>query len=521
MFPLTVSRATDPFIASVYAISKEIVLTGRVNMEPPNLVWAPTWVEHIGSVIGYPGTELFSAAFCLVTGMPLDTIVYLPLYGIPMIALVYLIGSKLGGTPIGLVYAFAFSLCTAYFLSETAYQLLGFVGHALVVLLVLRIIAKGAAGRDILLLSLTLATTTIAYYAASLFNMVFLLGCATGQILVTRSSQGFSVGRTRLGAAALLSAVMYFFLDSKFFSMIPNIGIVPAVVYDYLQAKLFGLQYAQEGFLFSSPQNLLVSGGSVISDVILVVVPTLYLAYATVVALFRRRMVLPVTLFVMLFGFVATGAVETIAYAITGGVTRRYFWYFAMPLALYLVFRLVGNVAYGTKIRRLIGRVCVLSMLMIILFTSYQVFYAPIVFSDYSPITMVTFKYADPVATWVSEYFQDGSVVSDHQVSSTVFFKIVDAGKVGQVSVATLWSDAYPFYDSVSGANATELHTVLTTHAYTGVIMLSMFESKAMYGDLGRYMTPPLDGSMHNLNNFTSLSKVYDDSLGELYMLNQ
>jgi len=510
-------KITDMFIASTYALAQKTLTSGFYQLEPyqsgtPVGNW--DWQGHANGISYYPNIAIIYAILSLVTGVPLNVLVFMPL-GILLMLIVFLafareiLRNKLFIFPYLLTIVFYYRV--AYTLS---YQILGLLFHTLILMILFKKLDGKLHGAHLsLLLFLLIGSTIFTYYTASAWNLVLLVTIMVVPLFFRiRNVNVRSVSRKLEGILGFtfFAAVLYFLIDRQFYKNISDHTIIRMVVdfVTYVGCRLTGSPYPglKERYTILSYDPL----GRTLSyfplGMILFSISYVFILFLITMKSKSKPLCGPLLIF---SGLIICGLFENIAYfPYSQTIGNRYFQLYGLLIGFYAINNFLSKKKQNTGKKLLYVTAMILTVL-ILSSAFYNAYYR--VFLGNTAIRSEVPTLCENSSNWLANYVVHNNIVSEHQISGFLFMDIVRANKSDSVRVFPLNEDIYILYEAVAQCDEQTLSNLFTIRTYHTFVFLKMFNQKPMFGDVWGYAVPPLNGQESNLYNFTIFNKIYDD----------
>ncbi|MEM2145042.1 MAG: hypothetical protein QW279_06760 [Candidatus Jordarchaeaceae archaeon] len=520
------NKITDMFVTSIYAVAQKTLNAGFYQIEPyptgsPIGNW--DWQGHANGISYYPATAIIYATLSLVTGIPLDVLVFIPL-GIVFLIIAFLVLTR--EIFRNKLFVFAYLLIQIFYLRITytlSYHILGFFFHTIILIVLFKKFhGKLQDSPSSLTLFLLISITSLTYYTAAAWNLVFLTSTLVIVLLFKfRNIKGEGQKLNFILVFTLFAAVLYFLCDRQFYKYIKEHQITEILVnfVTYLGSRLTGstVPMLKERYSILTYDPL----GRVLSyfPLAMMIFSIIYVSISLITKLRSKSktLTMPLTFFT---GIVACGTFENLAYfSYTQTIGNRYFQLFGLLISFYAINNFLNRRKQQSIRKKLWHILAAILAILIISSAFYNVYYG--VFRGNVAIRSNAPMQCESSSNWLAEHTSHSNIVSEHQTSGFIFASIISANKSDSIRVFPLNEDIYILYEALIENDERTLSNLFSERTYYTIVFLKMFNKNPMFGDVWGYAVPPLDGQKNNLNNFTIFNKIYDDGNAEIFNYNR
>jgi hypothetical protein len=518
-------KITDMFIASTYALAQKTFNVGFYQVEPYQIgipVGNWDWQGHANGLSYYPVTAIIYVILSLVSGIPINVLVFIP-FGIIFLLIAFL--ALIRGLLRNKFFIFAYLLIQVLYLRfvySLSYQILGYFFHTLALVVLFKMLSgELKVSYFSLILFLVLGSASLTYYTASAWNLVFLAATIVLLVIFKLRKKNIKNGNQKINCTlsfTLFTAVLYFLIDRQFYKYITERSITETLAnfVNYVGFRLSGLHYAtprkRYGIYEYDPLGRILS----YFPLAMILFSITYTLISLLITIKSKNKTLTSPL-VMFAAVIICGIFENIAYfSYTQDIGNRYFQMFGLLICFFAFEKFLSKKQRKSS-KKLLLFISTAALTILMLSSAfYNAYYG--VFRGNVAIRFEVPALCRNTSNWLASHVGHGNIVSEHQVSGFLFMDIIKANKSDSTRVFPLNEDIYAIYESIAQSDEKTLSKLFAIRTYSLFVYLKIFDQKPMFGDVWGYAVPPLNERENNLYNFTIFNKICDD--GNAVILN-
>jgi hypothetical protein len=491
------------------------------------------WQDHAESLAVHRlGAPLILAILGLVSNANLESIAYFPLPGILLPVLGFLIVRTLTNSRgVALLFFAFFTFEIGMDRFNFIYHAWGFVLHFTVLLVVIKLLKTDNSvlrhSRSLsAILFLLIFVSYQTYYHIEIFNFLLLTGIIASALVLKKlnGKKNISLNTKSLLIPALvvllvvfgIDTVPYFYFEKGYDTkVLPTGQEIATSVFNILQMN------TEEAKTFRSD---LPSAAFYIDVGLGVIIVLSFAAFAFYAFLKRRSR--PVRAFLekndnvilvtVLFALLLVSIGEMAVYLGAGEIVARYLFGLLPIAAIYSMYWFSTTFKRNTVIR--IACFVVIFSMISLNIAKYNILTNDIAYKDRSSGGYIS--ETQHITDWLLSHMQQGKILTSHRISGIIFGASPDYNKDNTIVSQPFEKNIKIFEKSVLGNDGSELCSFMQTKRYDMLIVSEHFEDRVILGQAwggDETSIKPIGESLHNLNNFGCLDRVYSDNHLQIY----
>ena len=505
------NNTIDPFTNSVIALARETQSSAHIPFEPYTIYGY--WQVHANSISARGGIISLVTILSIVTSLPIYTICLMPLPGIMSVILAYFIGRRLGTRFTGIVFAIVMGFSTFHVLTETSigYESYGNLLQLIIIFIIaLCYVDRGKWSRsDVLIVSLLFWACFQAYYTAEFLTIAIFLSITLFSLIKNHSEYNTNAFRV-MSYFTLLGVTIFLGFDFIAYIFVRNMSVevlANAIVnyFSYLISFITRESTAALGPSrpYTSPiGKYLDVAFNVLSWMVILASVGLYLknlrkttkAHAQ---LTRKENSANILAFSLLFAFGA----RLLIYGLLGKIAIG--WIYVPIIAIILA------QTWSVSRKHNLIKYIIPLLIAVITLLSFSLAWTETI----SIVGIDYYHKVNPCASWIANSLDSGSLVSSNQISAQIFGVVAELEKANSISVNQFGSDVRNLNDT------SNLYSVLITRGYGHLVLAKMFKNQPIYGGFWGPYLPPLGDKFESFDNYTYISRIYDDGMLMVYKI--
>lgn len=510
-FLVFANGAFDPFTNSLIALGVATQATGHIPVNPYTILGS--WQTHANFISSRGGVVSFLAIMSSVTGVSVNSVSHLPLTGIMFVLIAFVLGRRIGNLLLGLLFAVLFGFMWHPTLTSTSlgYEAYGnLLQFVVIFVLVWRCADENGLQRNsFLAISLLFIALLQTYYMAEFLTAVIITVMSILSISFKKLKMEIKslAGMTYL---ALYCCIVFLAFDTVMYTFIQteSLGLLFSTLSNYVSyvfSIIFGKTAAIQEFRpYTNPiSKYLDLLSSVLTWLITIIGIAFYLntlRKSKSNKLTQKGNVIHIIILSLLFTF----AVRTLIYGIKGKIAIGWIYQAVIVFALIQIW-LISRLRTKLKYLLPILLVCMSITRFSLIWTDQTMSMV----ADYSST-------ARPSANWIGHKIYSGSIVSSNQLSAEVFGAVAEFGKANSISVNQFGYNA----KNLLTGDSSDLNRLFLAKQYNYLLLSRRFASQPVFGGFWGPYIPPLGNKLEIFNNYTCLSRIFDDGLSTLYGFN-
>jgi len=498
----------DPFTNSLIALGVETQINGHIPLAPYTI--AGTWQTHANFISSRAGVISFFVTLSSITGLSISCVSHFPIPGIIYLIVSYVLGRKIGGVILGLLFAVSFGFMWQPTLTTSSfgYQSYGNLLQILIIfILVCKLIDQNRLQREyFILIILAFYALLQSYYMAEFLTLSIITIMSFLLLYSRKIGLGFQ-SRNNIHYLALCLCIAFLAFDSIAYEFLEGVSFSllfasASEYFSYVSSVIFGeISTAQEYRPYTHPISKCIDLASVMITWVIMLSGIVYYAYDMRRHKSKSQFNKYGSIYIIVLSLFFTFFARVLIYASKGKVSIGW------PLQTIIVYSLI-QICFISRLKTKLKY----ALPILLVFMSIVRF--SLIWYDQSMSMTANYNsLVKPSSNWIGNNLYSGSVVSSNQISAEVFSILSEFRKANDISVNQFGNDAkgillYP---------EENLTKIFSLRQYDYLLLSKSFENQPIYGGFWGPYIRPLGNKLEVFNNYTRLSKIYDNNILFLY----